>query len=178
MVFKADSAGALIDIGAKAAAVLPLQEASLLKLRTFEDAGLQPGMQEEFSIVGEDETHDRYILSLRKAQQDFAWERCRQILADDAVVRCKVSSHFPGNNSIGRGLEKPGCSLQTRLVAVTGSLANARLLCGRSARKQRWPSIALVPRPGVIQGVAAAGRSFVLWPFEPSCAFVPCRFLP
>lgn len=93
MVFKADSAGALIDIGAKAAAVLPLAEASLFKLKSFDEAGLEPGLEEEFAIIGEDEAQDRYILSLRKLQQDHAWERCRQMLADDAVVMCKVLSH-------------------------------------------------------------------------------------
>ena len=94
VVFKADNAGALIDIGAKAPALLPLAEASLLRVKNMEDIGLVAGMEEEFSIVAEDDSQGRFILSLKKLQLDLAWERCRQLLTDDVPVRGTVSGRL------------------------------------------------------------------------------------
>ena len=91
VVFKADNSGALIDIGAKAPALLPLAEASLLRVKNMEDIGLVAGMEEEFAIVSEDDSQGRFILSLKKLQLDLAWERCRQLLTDDVPVRGTVS---------------------------------------------------------------------------------------
>lgn len=86
VVFLADNNGALIDIGAKAPAFLPLAEASILKLRSVEEIGLYPGVEEQFQIIRDDDENGRMILSLRKIQYDLAWERCRQLQAEDVVV--------------------------------------------------------------------------------------------
>lgn len=86
-VFLADNNGALIDIGAKAPAFLPVAEASMIKLKSVEEIGLVPGVEEEFYIVREDDENGRMILSLRKILSDFAWERCKQLQAEDAVVK-------------------------------------------------------------------------------------------
>ncbi|GJP43224.1 hypothetical protein CLOM_g2715 [Closterium sp. NIES-68] len=90
VVFKADNAGALIDIGAKAPALLPLAEACLFRLKNMSDTGLVPGMEAEFVVVDEDDSQGRMIVSLRKLQYDLAWERCRQLVADDVTVRGTV----------------------------------------------------------------------------------------
>ncbi|KAL3680055.1 hypothetical protein R1sor_023011 [Riccia sorocarpa] len=92
VVFKTDNSGALIDIGAKASAYLPLPEASIHKVKNFEEVGLYAGIEEEFMIVQEDDDNGRFIVSLRKLQYDIAWERCRQLQADDCPVRGKVLS--------------------------------------------------------------------------------------
>ena len=107
VVFKADNAGALIDIGAKAPALLPLAEASLLRVKNMEDIGLVAGMEEEFSIVAEDDSQGRFILSLKKLQLDLAWERCRQLLTDDVPVRGTVSGRLTReDDSTERQLKK------------------------------------------------------------------------
>ncbi|KAG6545150.1 hypothetical protein Mapa_013415 [Marchantia paleacea] len=92
VVFKTDFNGALIDIGAKASAYLPLSEACIHKVKNVEEVGLHPGTEEEFMIVQEDDDNGRVIVSLRKLQYDISWERCRQLQADDCPVRGKVLS--------------------------------------------------------------------------------------
>lgn len=94
MVFKSDYNGALIDIGAKAPAYLPMAEACIHKLRSVEEVGLYPGTEEEFVIVKDDDDNGRMILSLRKIQHELCWERCAQLLADDVVVRGTVCPFF------------------------------------------------------------------------------------
>jgi small subunit ribosomal protein S1 len=94
VVFKADNNGALIDIGAKAPAYLPIQEACILKLKSVEEVGLFPGSEEEFAIIRDDDDNGRMILSLKKIQFDLCWERSAQMLADDVVVRGTVGQSF------------------------------------------------------------------------------------
>ncbi|XP_051144657.1 30S ribosomal protein S1, chloroplastic [Andrographis paniculata] len=89
-VFNIDANGALVDITAKSSAYLPLREASIHSIKHVEEAGIVPGLREEFIIIGENEADDSLILSLRSIQYDLAWERCRQLQAEDVVVKGKV----------------------------------------------------------------------------------------
>ncbi|KAI3469243.1 hypothetical protein Pfo_025906 [Paulownia fortunei] len=89
-VFNTDANGALVDITAKSSAYLPVREASIHRIKHVEESGIVPGLREEFVIVGENEADDCLILSLRSIQYDLAWERCRQLQAEDVVVKCKV----------------------------------------------------------------------------------------
>ncbi|KAL9320559.1 hypothetical protein ACSQ67_012398 [Phaseolus vulgaris] len=89
-VFATDASGAYVDITAKSTAYLPLQEACIHKIKKVEEAGIVPGLREEFMIIGENGTDDSLILSLRSIQYDLAWERCRQLQSEDAVVKGKV----------------------------------------------------------------------------------------
>lgn len=79
-----------MDITAKSSAYLPVYEASICKIKHVEEAGIVPGLREEFEIIGENEADDSLILSLRAVQYDLAWERCRQLQAEDVVVKGKV----------------------------------------------------------------------------------------
>lgn len=90
MVFKTDAYGALVDMTAKSSAFLPVREASIHNIKHVEEAGIVPGLQEEFVIIGENEADDSLILSLRSIQYDLAWERCRQLQAEDVVVKGKI----------------------------------------------------------------------------------------
>ena len=90
-VFGTDASGAYVDITAKSTAYLPLQEACIHKIRHVEEAGLVAGVRDEFVIIGENEADDTLFLSLRSIQFGLAWERCRQLQAEDAVVKGKVS---------------------------------------------------------------------------------------
>eukprot|EP00475_Leptophrys_vorax_P028929 TRINITY_DN4215_c0_g1_i4.p1 TRINITY_DN4215_c0_g1~~TRINITY_DN4215_c0_g1_i4.p1 ORF type:complete len:274 (+),score=35.46 TRINITY_DN4215_c0_g1_i4:28-822(+) len=56
----------------------------------MDDAGLVPGMEGEFVVIDEDDSQGRLIVSLKKLQYDLAWERCRQLAADDVSVRGTV----------------------------------------------------------------------------------------
>ncbi|CAN4094988.1 unnamed protein product [Withania somnifera] len=95
-VFKVDANGALVDITAKSSAYLPVQEASIHNIKHVEEAGIFPGFREEFVVVGENEADDSLILSLRSIQYDLAWERCRQLQAEEVVVKGKVVSANKG----------------------------------------------------------------------------------
>jgi small subunit ribosomal protein S1 len=86
------SNGAYIDIQSKSTAFLPLDEACLLDIDNVEDAGIHPGLIEEFMIIDENPSDETLILSLQAIQQDLAWERCRQLQAEDVVVTGKVSN--------------------------------------------------------------------------------------
>lgn len=59
------------------------------------EAGIVPGLREEFVIIGENSNDDSLILSLRNVQYDLAWERCRQLQAEDVVVKGKVGILIP-----------------------------------------------------------------------------------
>ncbi|XWS53473.1 hypothetical protein CRYUN_Cryun10bG0004200 [Craigia yunnanensis] len=89
-VFATDANGALVDITAKSSAYLPVQEASIHKIKHVEEAGIVPGLREEFVIIGEIEADDSLVLSLRSIQYELAWERVRQLQAEDVVVKGKV----------------------------------------------------------------------------------------
>jgi small subunit ribosomal protein S1 len=91
VVIKSDMRGALIDIGAKAPAYLPLYEACIHSLKNIEEVGLFPGSKEEYMILREDDDNGRMIVSLRELQKDIAWERCRQLQMDNVTIRAKVT---------------------------------------------------------------------------------------
>ncbi|KAK3029600.1 hypothetical protein RJ639_037917 [Escallonia herrerae] len=89
-VFNVDANGALVDITAKSSAYLPLREVCIHGIKHVEEAGIVPGLREEFVIIGENEADDSLILSLRQIQYDLAWERCRQLRDEDVVLKGKV----------------------------------------------------------------------------------------
>ncbi|KAJ8766488.1 hypothetical protein K2173_022547 [Erythroxylum novogranatense] len=95
-VFMTDANGAYVDIPAKSSAYLPVQEACIHRIKHVEEAGIVPGVKEEFVIIGENEIDDSLILSLRLIQYDLAWERCRQLQAEDVTVKGKVLSANKG----------------------------------------------------------------------------------
>lgn len=95
-VFAVDANGALVDITAKSSAYLPVSQASIYRIKSVEEAGIVPGLREEFEVIGENEGDDSLILSLRAIQYDLAWERCRQLQAEDVVVTGKITGANKG----------------------------------------------------------------------------------
>ncbi|KAL5163338.1 30S ribosomal protein S1, chloroplastic [Glycine soja] len=75
-VFYTDANGAVVDITAKSSAYLPLQEACIHRVKHVEEAGLVWVQRGVF---------DRWAL-----QFDLAWERCRQLQAEDVTVKGKI----------------------------------------------------------------------------------------
>ncbi|KAF7145389.1 hypothetical protein RHSIM_Rhsim04G0243100 [Rhododendron simsii] len=89
-VYNVDGHGAVVDLAAKSSAYLPVREACIHNIRHVEEAGIVPGMVEEFEIIEETEDGDNLILSLRTVQYDLAWERCRQLQTEEVVVKGKI----------------------------------------------------------------------------------------
>ncbi|KAM5568652.1 30S ribosomal protein S1, chloroplastic [Rosa sericea] len=90
VIFHTDNKGALVDITAKSSAHLKVEDACMHKIKHVEEVGLVPGVKEEFVIIGENEDDDSLILSLKTIQFELAWERCRQLQAEDVVVKGRV----------------------------------------------------------------------------------------
>lgn len=99
-VFSVDAYGALVDITAKSSAYLPPQEACIHRIKHVNEAGIVPGLREEFVIIGENESDDSLILSLRSMQYDLAWERCRQLQTEDVIIKGKVGTSVPSLNNL------------------------------------------------------------------------------
>ncbi|KAJ1699220.1 hypothetical protein LUZ63_007732 [Rhynchospora breviuscula] len=91
LVYIVEDEVAYVDIGAKSLAILPLEQACILPAKNMDEAGIYPGLGEEFIITGGDRFGDgTYTLSLKETQYELAWERCRQLQAEDAPVIGKV----------------------------------------------------------------------------------------
>jgi len=73
-VFALESKGAMIDIGAKTAAFMPLQEVSINRVEGLGDV-LQPGEIREFFIMSEENEDGQLSLSIRRIEYQRAWER-------------------------------------------------------------------------------------------------------
>eukprot|EP00271_Cylindrocystis_brebissonii_P014356 TRINITY_DN35686_c0_g1_i1.p1 TRINITY_DN35686_c0_g1~~TRINITY_DN35686_c0_g1_i1.p1 ORF type:complete len:434 (+),score=103.09 TRINITY_DN35686_c0_g1_i1:135-1436(+) len=95
-IAEVDSSGAYVDIKAKSLAFLPLAEACIYKLKHAEAAGLYEGAEATCVIINEEDLEGRIVLSVRKTQYKYAWERARQLQNDDATVFGKVLSTNKG----------------------------------------------------------------------------------
>jgi small subunit ribosomal protein S1 len=88
-VFTMESRGALIDIGAKTAAYIPIQEMSINRVDAPEEV-LQPNETREFFILTDENEDGQLTLSIRRIEYMRAWERVRQLQTEDVTVRSSV----------------------------------------------------------------------------------------
>ncbi len=115
-VFSLEPRGALIDIGAKTAAFIPLQEMSISRIEDPEEM-LQPGETREFFILTEENEEGQLTLSIRRIEYMRAWERVRQLQAEDATVRSSIFATNRGGALVRiEGLRGfiPGSHISTR----------------------------------------------------------------
>jgi small subunit ribosomal protein S1 len=88
-VFSLEPRGALIDIGAKTAAYIPIQEMSINRIDNPEEV-LQSNETREFFILTDENEDGQLTLSIRRIEYMRAWERVRQLQNEDATVRSNV----------------------------------------------------------------------------------------
>lgn len=88
-VFALEPKGAMIDIGAKTAAFMPMQEVSINKVEGLSDV-LQPSESREFFIMSEENEDGQLALSIRRIEYQRAWERVRQLQKEDATIYSEV----------------------------------------------------------------------------------------
>jgi small subunit ribosomal protein S1 len=88
-VFSMEPKGALIDIGAKTAAYIPLQEMSINRVDNPNEV-LQAEETREFFILTDENEDGQLTLSIRRIEYMRAWERVRQLKAEDATVYANV----------------------------------------------------------------------------------------
>jgi small subunit ribosomal protein S1 len=115
-VFSLEPKGALIDIGAKTAAYLPIQEMSINRVDAPEEV-LQSNETREFFILTDENEDGQLTLSIRRIEYMRAWERIRQLQAEDAIVRSQVFAINRGGALVRiEGLRGfiPGSHISTR----------------------------------------------------------------
>ena len=88
-VFALEPKGAMIDIGAKTAAFMPVQEVSINRVEGLSDV-LQPSESREFFIMSEENEDGQLALSIRRIEYQRAWERVRQLQKEDATIYSEV----------------------------------------------------------------------------------------
>ena len=88
-VFALEPKGAMIDIGAKTAAFMPMQEVSINRVEGLSDV-LQPSESREFFIMTEENEDGQLALSIRRIEYLRAWERVRQLQKEDATIYSEV----------------------------------------------------------------------------------------
>lgn len=83
--------GCIVDIGAKATAFLPQQEAALIQEQGDETSDLVELEKElEFQIISEEDENGQLIVSIRRIQYRAAWEKITALQAEDAVMEAPV----------------------------------------------------------------------------------------
>ncbi|PHX54480.1 30S ribosomal protein S1 [Tychonema bourrellyi FEM_GT703] len=115
-VFSIEPRGALIDIGAKTAAYIPIQEMSINRVENPEEV-LQSNETREFFILTDENEDGQLTLSIRRIEYMRAWERVRQLQAEDATVRSQVFATNRGGALVRiEGLRGfiPGSHISTR----------------------------------------------------------------
>ncbi len=115
-VFSLEPRGALIDIGAKTAAFLPIQEMSISRIDNADEV-LAPGETREFFILTEENEEGQLTLSIRRIEYMRAWERVRQLQTEDATVRSDIFATNRGGALVRiEGLRGfiPGSHISTR----------------------------------------------------------------
>jgi small subunit ribosomal protein S1 len=117
-VFSIEPRGALIDIGAKTAAYIPIQEMSINRVENPEEI-LQSNETREFFILTDENEDGQLTLSIRRIEYMRAWERVRQLQSEDATVRSLVFAINRGGALVRiEGLRGfiPGSHISTRKI--------------------------------------------------------------
>ncbi|WP_320675353.1 30S ribosomal protein S1 [Prochlorococcus sp. MIT 1341] len=115
-VFALEQKGAMIDIGAKTAAYMPLQEVSINRVEGLSEV-LQPSEVREFFIMSEENEDGQLSLSIRRIEYQRAWERVRQLQKEDATIFSEVFATNRGGALVRvEGLRGfiPGSHISTR----------------------------------------------------------------
>lgn len=115
-VFALEPKGAMIDIGAKTVAFMPLPEVSINRVEGLSDV-LEPGEIREFFILSEENEDGQLTLSIRRIEYQRAWERVRQLQKEDATIYSEVFATNRGGALVRvEGLRGfiPGSHISTR----------------------------------------------------------------
>lgn len=83
--------GAIVDIGAKASAFLPEQEAALIQPPGSDVSDLvELDTEFDFQIISEEDENGQLLVSRRRIQYRSAWEAVLEMQATDAIMEAEV----------------------------------------------------------------------------------------
>lgn len=88
-VYQYEPKGALVDIGAKASAFCPIAEMSIVKLDKPEESHML-GEEREFEVISGEDQNGQLRVSIRRIQYALAWERVKQLQAEDVTVFAEI----------------------------------------------------------------------------------------
>ncbi|CAM9094353.1 unnamed protein product [Phaeothamnion confervicola] len=91
VVVQYEHQGALVDIGAKASAYLPLREVGLVPVEEIETA-LSIDDSREFMVITDENEMGQVTVSIRRLEFEKAWERVQAMQTQDAVFEAEVAS--------------------------------------------------------------------------------------
>ncbi|MBD3883790.1 S1 RNA-binding domain-containing protein [Phormidium tenue FACHB-886] len=94
-----DSDGVYVDIGGKAAAFLPLEEASLKRVTNLQEF-LPTGEEREFLIIREQDADGQITLSLRQLEIRQAWENLAELQENNQTIQARVSGVNKGGVTV------------------------------------------------------------------------------
>ncbi|HEY9658378.1 MAG TPA: S1 RNA-binding domain-containing protein [Allocoleopsis sp.] len=94
-----DSDGVFVDIGGKAAAFLPADEASLYRLSDVEKT-FPLGEEREFLIIREQDADGQVTLSVRQLEIKQAWKRLAEMQETSQTVQARVSGVNKGGVTV------------------------------------------------------------------------------
>ncbi|GMH60226.1 hypothetical protein TrLO_g15900 [Triparma laevis f. longispina] len=89
-----ENGGALVDIGAKASAFLPLAEAGLVTENANERSNIEDmvvlDVERDFQIISEEDENGQLMVSIRRIEYRQAWERIVKLQEEDDVFEAEV----------------------------------------------------------------------------------------
>lgn len=94
-VYGYDSEGAIVDIGAKTSAVVPVREAVLSKTVSIESV-LEKGHEYEFLIISDEDEDGKMLISRLKVQQAYTWKELEKLKESDEIILGEISTIVKG----------------------------------------------------------------------------------
>ncbi|MBD1875266.1 S1 RNA-binding domain-containing protein [Nodosilinea sp. FACHB-131] len=91
--------GATVDIGGKSAAFLPIREAAVRAITSFEGV-LEPGGEYSFQVIRDQDADGQVLLSIRKLQLKQLWNKLAQQAEENAVMDVKVTGFNKGGVTV------------------------------------------------------------------------------
>ena len=166
--------GATIDIGGKSSAFLPIREAAVRAVSSFEGI-LEPGLEYSFQVIRDQDADGQVLLSIRKLQLQQLWQKLAQQAEESAVMEVKVTGFNKGGvtvdveglrgfvprSHIGRTYEDLSEAVGQRLTVTfleVNPAANKLVMSARlAARSQVMSTLALGQ---LIDGTVASLKPF------------------
>ncbi|MEA5450061.1 S1 RNA-binding domain-containing protein [Leptolyngbya sp. CCNP1308] len=166
--------GATIDIGGKSSAFMPIREAAVRAITSFEGL-LEPGAEYSFQVIRDQDADGQVLLSIRKLQLKQLWDKLAQQAEESAVMEVKVTGHNKGGvtvdveglrgfvprSHLGRTYEDLSDAVGQRLTVgflEVNPAANKLVMSARlAARSQVMSTLALGQ---LIEGTVASLKPF------------------
>ncbi len=166
--------GATVDIGGKSSAFLPIREAAVRAVSSFEGI-LEPGVEYSFQVIRDQDADGQVLLSIRKLQLQQLWQKLAQQAEESAVLEVKVTGFNKGGvtvdveglrgfvprSHIGRTYEDLSEAVGQRLTVTfleVNPAANKLVMSARlAARSQVMSTLALGQ---LIDGTVASLKPF------------------